>query len=312
MTDENIPDFTATLAEANRKRTTPPSLCRRFMKWMLGLGVVGLGGWGYMKFEADWLEVHRETLPKAQFPVHRSFRILHLSDFHVSDKVPFSLVEEAIELGLAEKPDVCFITGDFITSKLTDIEFDSYREVLSKLSEAVPTFACLGNHDGGQWAGSNKGYSTSENVETMLKDTKIHLLQNRRQVIYVKGQPLTLVGLGDIWAQRCFPDKCLSKVSADRSPQEPPVIVLSHNPDSKTFIADHDWQLMLSGHTHGGQCKAPFVDYTPFAPVKDHSIVEGLHNWQGRLIYVTRGIGNLHGLRFNCRPQVSILEAKAS
>ncbi|MDE0576305.1 MAG: hypothetical protein OSB39_05130, partial [Opitutales bacterium] len=89
MTDENIPDFTASLAEANRKRITPPSLRRRFLKWLLGLGVLGGGGWGYMKFEADWLEVHRETLPSAQFPVRRSFRILHLSDFHVSDKVPF-------------------------------------------------------------------------------------------------------------------------------------------------------------------------------------------------------------------------------
>jgi predicted MPP superfamily phosphohydrolase len=314
MTDENIPDFAASLAEANRKRITPPSLRRRFLKWLLGLGVVGLGGWGYMKFEAGWLEVHRETLPSAQFPVRRSFSILHLSDFHVSDKVPFSLVEEAIELGLAEKPDICFITGDFITSKLTEVEFDRYREVLSKLSEVVPTFACLGNHDGGKWAGSNYGYPTSEKVEAMLKDTKIALLQNRRQVIYVKGQPLALVGLGDIWAQRCFPDKCLSKVSAtrSRSPEEPPVIVLSHNPDSKTFLADHDWQLMLCGHTHGGQCKVPFVGYTPFAPVKDHSIVDGLHNWQGRLINVTRGVGNLHGLRFNCRPQVTILEAKAS
>ena len=312
MTEENIPDFSATLAEANRRRATPPSPRRKFLKWMIGGGVAGLGGWGYMRFEADWLEVHRETLPSAQFPVRRSFSMLHLSDFHVSEKVPFSLVEEAIELGLSEKPDICFLTGDFITSKLSGIEFDRYREVLSKLSDIVPTFACLGNHDGGKWSGSNYGYPTAEKVEAMLKDTKISLLRNRRQVIYIKGQPIALVGLGDIWADRCFPDKCLGKISTTRSPQEPPVIVLSHNPDSKTFIADHDWQLMLCGHTHGGQCKVPFLGYTPFAPVKDTSMVEGLHNWHGRLIHVTRGVGNLHGLRFNCRPQVSILEAKAS
>ena len=91
MTEENIPDFAATLAEANRLRTTPPNPRRKFIKWLMGLGVVGLGGWGYMKFEADWLEVRRETLPTDQFPVRRSFSILHLSDFHVSDKVPFSI-----------------------------------------------------------------------------------------------------------------------------------------------------------------------------------------------------------------------------
>ena len=62
---------------------------------------------------------------------------------------------------------------------------------------------------------------------------------------------------------------------------------------------------MLCGHTHGGQFKIPFLNWTPFAPVQDHSMVEGLHSWKKRQIHITRGVGNLWGVRLNCRPEVS-------
>ena len=310
MSADEIPDFKASLAEANRSRATPPSLRRRFIKALLVILLIAGAGFGYMKHEAGWLEAHSVSLPNDKFPIRRSFRILHLSDFHFSEDVSFSLIEEAIDLGLRKKPDICFITGDFITSKLSADDFAHYVEILGKLTATVPTFACLGNHDGGKWAGSTYGYPTTEKVEELLKEAKIALLENERRVIYVKGQPLVLVGLGDIWAQRCFPDKCLRKSKPNSSIQEPPIIVLSHNPDSKTFLVQHDWDLMLSGHTHGGQYRIPFLGHTPFAPVKDHDYVEGLQEWENRLIHITRGVGNLHGLRFNCRPQVSILEAR--
>jgi predicted MPP superfamily phosphohydrolase len=64
--------------------------------------------------------------------------------------------------------------------------------------------------------------------------------------------------------------------------------------------------LLLCGHTHGGQIRLPFVG-TPFAPVRDKRFVEGLHQWDGRWMYITRGVGNLHGVRFNCPPEVSLL-----
>jgi predicted MPP superfamily phosphohydrolase len=63
---------------------------------------------------------------------------------------------------------------------------------------------------------------------------------------------------------------------------------------------------MLCGHTHGGQCQIPFVG-APFAPIQDLRFLEGLQPWNDRWIHVTRGVGNLHGLRFNCRPEVNLL-----
>ena len=60
-----------------------------------------------------------------------------------------------------------------------------------------------------------------------------------------------------------------------------------------------------------GSIQGSFLNWTPFAPVRDHSMVEGLHSWRGRQIHITRGVGNLWGLRFNCRPEVSLLELSA-
>ena len=85
------------------------------------------------------------------------------------------------------------------------------------------------------------------------------------------------------------------------------MIVLSHNPDSKELLKKYDWDLMCCGHTHGGQLVIPLIGFRPFLPVIDKSFPEGLLSWGKRHVHISRGIGNLHGLRFNCRPEISIL-----
>ena len=82
-------------------------------------------------------------------------------------------------------------------------------------------------------------------------------------------------------------------------------MVVAHNPDSKDYLKDYRWDLLLSGHTHGGQIVLPFVQN--FAAVRDKRFIAGLYRWEGRQIYITRGVGSLMGIRFNCRPESSIL-----
>jgi predicted MPP superfamily phosphohydrolase len=64
---------------------------------------------------------------------------------------------------------------------------------------------------------------------------------------------------------------------------------------------------MLCGHTHGGQLVIPMIG-APFAPVRDHRFVRGLNPWDGRLIHTSCGVGNVLGVRLNCRPEVNILD----
>ena len=129
------------------------------------------------------------------------------------------------------------------------------------------------------------------------------LLHNENCEFQSKGRTFHLVGLGDLWAGELDPVRAFPAPSPNR------VILLSHNPDTKDLLEDYQWDLMLSGHTHGGQLYLPGLG-APFAPVRDRRYLAGLKPWKNRLIQVTTGVGNLYGLRFNCRPEVSLLQLK--
>lgn len=273
---------------------------RRFL-----YGMVAILGGGYVDLryvEPRWLRVSKVgvTLPGKE--AARPVRILQLSDFHASEIVPLSFIRKAIEMGIKQNPHITCLTGDLITGKIPDRP--AFVEALRLLSNHGPCFACMGNHDGGLWARPHGGYADLSEMTGLLEDAGITVLHNRAMQVEVNGRDLELVGLGDLWANDAEPWTAFGGVQT--SPQVPRV-VLSHNPDSKKVITEYDWDLMLCGHTHGGQISLPLIG-EPLAPVTDHRYVAGLNPWEGRQIYTTRGVGSLNGLRFNCRPEVTILE----
>jgi predicted MPP superfamily phosphohydrolase len=242
------------------------------------------------------------SVPLSSQPGGRAIRLLHLSDLHASEFVPLSFIEEAAELGLAARPDVSCLTGDFVTGVL-DNESE-YRRVLRRLSDAAPVFACLGNHDGGAWSRRRGGYEDTAAIRSLLAGSGIQCLHNTAASVTIEGTPVTLIGLGDWWAGEADAVAAFASIPGDDGARR---ILLCHNPDAKEVTGSFRWDLMLCGHTHGGQVRIPFVG-APFAPVSDKRFVEGLQRWNDRWIHVTRGVGNLHGLRCNCRPEVSVLE----
>lgn len=252
--------------------------------------------------EPRWLEVTRTevTLPAKQ---PGRFRVLHLSDLHATP-IPLSLIDWALQLGLAEKPDLICLTGDYITSQI-DFEPGQYASVLAQLSAAAPTFAVLGNHDGGLWSRHLGGYSDHEHMDRILERAGIRLLHNSCRRVRIHGNGLNLIGVGDLWAREVLPGAAFRNTDP-----ELPSILLAHNPDTKDILADRQWDLMLSGHTHGGTVMVPFQG-PRFAPVKDRRFISGLGCWNGRQIYVTRGVGGgAYGIRFQCRPEVTILDVE--
>ena len=202
--------------------------------------------------------------------------------------VPHSLIEESIDLALAEKPDLVCLTGDFVTSGEV-YDADNFGPALRRLSNACPTFACNGNHD-------------MDTVDAWIQSLGIEMLVNRSLPVEVGGVRLAITGIGDVWRKLCRPYEAFRDA--------PPCdfhIALSHNPDSKSRLVDHPWNLLLSGHTHGGQMRLPVLG-TPLAPVHDKSMTEGLHEWKGRHVHVSRGVGSLWGIRLNCPPDVSVID----
>jgi uncharacterized protein len=104
-----------------------------------------------------------------------------------------------------------------------------------------------------------------------------------------------------LWSGEFDPDSAFQ----DAEPGKP-TIVLCHNPDGKSAMRRVPWDLMLSGHTHGGQVCVPFV-HPLWTPVRDKRYIAGLNQWEGRQLYITRGMGSPKHLRAGCRPEISIL-----
>ncbi len=250
--------------------------------------------------EPNWLELtfHRVKLPCKRLTT--GVRILQLSDLHASPSVPFALIENAVELGLQAKPDVICLTGDFVTDA-TPFDEKEYARILRRLSSAAPVFATLGNHDGGRW-GAKIGLKDSSMVRALLSTGQVPLLHNRSEVIWVRHQSIRFAGVPDLWSERVDGDLTFVDV-----PSDDPAILLAHNPDTKEVLHDKPWDLMLSGHTHGGQVVLPILGER-FVPVRDKRFIAGLKPWNGRQIYVTRGVGNIDGFRVNCRPEVTVLD----
>jgi predicted MPP superfamily phosphohydrolase len=231
----------------------------------------------------------------------RPVRLLHLSDLHACVFVSPSTIDQAIERAEALRPDLICVTGDFIT-RPTGFDRARYQEQLRRITRIAPSFATLGNHDGGYWAGRRGGFPGSGEIGELVTRAGFELLHNRNTALRVNGRPLTLAGVGDLWSREIRP----AKAFAGLDPAQP-AILLSHNPDSKELLRPYPWKLMLSGHTHGGQLRIPLAG-TPFAPVIDRRYVDGLRPWQDRYIHVTRGVGNTLGLRWNCPPEINLIE----
>ena len=251
--------------------------------------------------EPNWLE---RTFTRVKMPCKRlasGVRILQLSDFHASPPVPFSLLESSVELGLDAKPDVICLTGDFVTDA-TPFDEARYTRVLRRLASAAPVFVTLGNHDGGAWAASRGGYQDTSVIGDLLRASGVPLLHNRSEVVRVRDQSIRFAGVPDLWSGDVDGDSAFRNIAADD-----PAILLAHNPDTKDILADWPWDLMLSGHTHGGQVVLPMLGER-FVPVCDKRFVAGLKQWNGRKVYVTRGVGSIDGVRVNCRPEVTLLD----
>ncbi len=190
---------------------------------------------------------------------------------------------------------ICF-TGDYVTYN-RGIDRNGLFRLLRRAADNAPSYAVLGNHDGGAWMARRGGSPSSQPMADLVTSAGIRLLHNRAAV---EGD-MTLVGVGDYWSGELDAQRAFAEV-----PASPATIVLCHNPDGKEELARLPWNLMLSGHTHGGQARIPGFCPT-WAPVSDKRFIAGLYSWSGRQLFITRGLGSPKHVRAFCRPEVSML-----
>lgn len=277
---------------------------RRFLFYSAGLGIAAAATAGYARFvESEWIELIHRRVELQGKKLRRPIRVLHISDLHASKHVSIPYIAGAISLGLSAEPDLICVTGDFITSRHHDRE--DYVLALRRLSDAAPTYGCIGNHDGGWWISmAYDGFPDTGEVTRLMEESGIECLYNSSRSIELHGQRVHVAGVADLYSREVYPSLAFEGVPRET---DEPVILLSHNPDTKRLVRPYGWDLMLSGHTHGGQVAFPFFG-APFVAIRDRRYARGLNRWRNRWIHTSRGIGNILGVRFNCRPEVTLLE----
>jgi len=224
-------------------------------------------------------------------------RILHISDIHMSDGMSAAELEIGFRAGLSQKPDFICLTGDFV-SETTGFDREGLSRLLRSAAAAAPTYAVLGNHDGGTWLAKWGGARSTGLMQDLIRSSGVNLLHNQCAVL----DGLALVGVGDYWSGQFAPEEAFA--SAEHTGA---TILLCHNPDAKSRLRHFRWDLMLSGHTHGGQVRVPGV--TPlWVPTADKRFIAGLYGWEDRQLFITRGAGSPKHVRAFCRPEISVLD----
>lgn len=276
---------------------------RRFIKAVAGVTAVGAGallyGW---RIEPHWVRVERRKMPITGLPSSlEGCTIAQISDLHVGPIVDIDYLNEAIKLISSLRPDMTVITGDFMTCRWTDCADDVARLLENLQPGPLGCFATLGNHDYGMgW----RQFAVAEALKGRLKELGIRVLQNEFELV----EGLQLVGVDDLWGPNFVVMDMLAKLDKTR-----PTVTLCHNPDAvdlPEMAQLPGW--VLSGHTHGGQVKPPFLP-PPITPVKNRTYTAGEFALSaGRRLYINSGLGYSIHFRFNMRPEVTLFELTGS
>lgn len=277
---------------------------RKFIKRTF-LGLTGLGlfsGLYAWQVEPFWLEFVKVKMPIKNLPNELVGKtLMQISDIHIGKRFDYHFVTNSFKKAKELNPDFVVYTGDYVSTHNDDVQYNDLEEVLSySVKGKLGTVGILGNHDYGRnWS----QIEVVDKISAMLNANGITLLRN--EGIALNG--LNFIGIDDFWGLNFNPEKAM--FGFDKSKAN---IALCHNPDvcDLDFWGDYNsW--ILSGHTHGGQVKPPFLP-PPMLPVKNKKYSAGLFELSNdRTLYINRALGHLWQVRFNVRPEITIFELQA-
>lgn len=274
-----------------RKRLTR----RAFLK----LSALSAGGLALYAAEVarHELSVEEHTIRLTRLPAtFRGMRIVQISDFHYAEYSEPYFLREMVDRVNRLRADMVVLTGDFVSTGPLPKSYSRRHavgcaEILSRITCPL-RYAILGNHD----VAVGQQY-----VIGPLQDYGIPVLVNQAIPLERGGQRLWLAGLNSADEHKSRPEQAIPRAGGE------PMIVLAHEPDILPEIAQYKVDLMLSGHTHGGQVRLPFLPAMHLPPL-GRRYVEGLFRHGQTQLYVNRGIGAVGvPFRLNCPPEITVL-----
>jgi uncharacterized protein len=222
------------------------------------------------------------------------FTILHITDMH-ADMNP-GPVQRLIEILPGLGYDICVITGDFRgqTFGPFEVALDGLASVRNHLQ--VPVYAVLGNHD-------------TIRMVPEIEAMGIRMLLNESETIVRSDQQIYLAGVDDAHYYRA--DNIQKAASA--IPVDGVSILLSHTPEIYRQAAHADFQVMLSGHTHGGQICLPGSIPLTLDSVLPRRMGAGPWKYGAMAGYTSVGVGSsIVPIRFNCLPEITLHHLKSA
>ena len=233
-----------------------------------------------------------------------------ISDIHSGPYMDFDQMKEYVDVINDLKPDMIFIPGDLTNSQRN--EAAPFAKAFRDLKAKYGVYATLGNHD---------YFSDVNYISDVVKsETGIRMLRNEALLLDINGKPFSIMGTDDTrdsggksnpvvvkyitqtvnLANEQFKQKNIDASSV-------PKILLTHKPYLFDEVNDLNFDLMLSGHTHGGQVVFfKFGDLNLSFAAATHKYINGLYENNGKSLYVSRGIGTVGlPIRFNCPPEIT-------
>ena len=222
----------------------------------------------------------------------KKIKIAQISDIHVGLFMGKKEIGEWVRIIKEIKPDILFITGDFIASSGDSI--GACKEGIGHLSSLMPVYGCLGNHD--YWGHADK-------LTKDLERSGIRVLRNAGEGFVLNGSEINICGVEDMMYSQPDLNAALKKINPGKL-----TILLSHNPNYFDYVKKHNIDITLSGHTHGGQVNINFagIYLTPARLITRY--VRGLFSENNCKLYVNSGLGTIgFPLRLNVPPEITVI-----
>jgi predicted MPP superfamily phosphohydrolase len=238
----------------------------------------------------------------------KGFKLAHITDLHIGVHVNENYLKTCIELLKSLKADALVITGDLI-------DFSNYYlpiagKFLKSLDKSFPKgiYYSFGNHE---------YFDSAEKIEKEFQSLNLFILRNQITKIKIDKESINIIGLDWVWPHMGYSVTRANKAEIkykeilnhknsmknDNSIQ----IVLNHDPTDFIWLNQYKPDLVLSGHTHGGQVKLVENINSPINILSNHfPYYTGYYELNGSQLYVNHGLGSTIPLRIQCPPEIVV------
>lgn len=250
------------------------------------------------------LDIHEKTLRLDRLPPELDgLKIAHLSDIHLTGKFAPEFCSFIVDRTNEWRPDVTVITGDIIEKAAC---IDWAPDTLGRLQAEDGVYFVLGNHD------KRMAASDVARLRQVLTGAGLVDMGAKSLEISLRGQKVLLAGNELPWFPAAEVPPLQSGLGGETSTSSAFRILLSHSPDQIGWARSRGFDLMLAGHTHGGQIRLPLIGPIVAPSRFGVKYASGLFHEPPTLMHVSRGLCGVHPLRYNCPPELALLTLRSA